>query len=44
MSVIGLISIPGMMTGAILGGESTDRAAKMQMVRRSRSPLSLSPR
>ncbi|KAM0755353.1 UPF0014-domain-containing protein [Meredithblackwellia eburnea MCA 4105] len=32
MSVIGLISIPGMMTGAILGGESTQRAAQMQMI------------
>lgn len=32
MSVIGLISIPGMMTGAILGGASVDQAAKLQMV------------
>ncbi|CAE6337228.1 unnamed protein product [Rhizoctonia solani] len=30
--VIGLISIPGMMTGAILGGASVDQAAKLQMV------------
>ncbi|ELU37017.1 hypothetical protein AG1IA_08956 [Rhizoctonia solani AG-1 IA] len=30
MSVIGLISIPGMMTGAILGGASVDQAAKLQ--------------
>lgn len=33
MSVIGLISIPGMMTGAILAGQPIDQAAKMQMVR-----------
>jgi len=32
MSVIGLISIPGMMTGSILGGASVDQAAKLQMV------------
>ncbi|KAL8281009.1 hypothetical protein RQP46_006688 [Phenoliferia psychrophenolica] len=32
MSVIGLISIPGMMTGAILGGSSTHAAAQMQMI------------
>jgi len=32
MSVIGLISIPGMMTGAILGGSSVEQAAKLQMV------------
>ncbi|TFK49717.1 UPF0014-domain-containing protein [Heliocybe sulcata] len=32
LSVIGLISIPGMMTGAILGGTSVDQAAKLQMV------------
>jgi uncharacterized protein (TIGR00245 family) len=32
MSVIGLISIPGMMTGAILGGASVEQAAKLQMV------------
>jgi ABC-type iron transport system FetAB permease component len=29
-SVVGLISIPGMMTGAILGGASVDQAAKLQ--------------
>ncbi|KAG8746546.1 hypothetical protein FRC10_004680 [Ceratobasidium sp. 414] len=28
--VIGLISIPGMMTGALLGGASVDQAAKLQ--------------
>ncbi|KAF8440479.1 hypothetical protein L210DRAFT_3539779 [Boletus edulis BED1] len=32
MSVIGIISIPGMMTGAILGGSSVDQAAKLQMI------------
>jgi len=32
MSVIGLISIPGMMTGALLGGSSVDQAAKLQMI------------
>ncbi|CCA73581.1 hypothetical protein PIIN_07533 [Serendipita indica DSM 11827] len=32
MSVIGLISIPGMMTGAILGGSSVEQAARLQMV------------
>lgn len=32
MSVIGLISIPGMMTGAILGGSSVQQAARLQMV------------
>ncbi|KII94200.1 hypothetical protein PLICRDRAFT_36435 [Plicaturopsis crispa FD-325 SS-3] len=32
MSVIGIISIPGMMTGAILGGSSVEQAAKLQMV------------
>jgi len=32
MSVIGLISIPGMMTGALLGGASVEQAAKLQMV------------
>ena len=32
MSVIGLISIPGMMTGAILGGSSVDQAAKLQII------------
>lgn len=31
-SVIGIISIPGMMTGAILGGSPVDQAAKLQMV------------
>jgi hypothetical protein len=31
-SVIGIISIPGMMTGAILGGSSVEQAAKLQMV------------
>ncbi|KAG8799935.1 hypothetical protein FRC16_004069 [Serendipita sp. 398] len=31
-SVIGLISIPGMMTGAILGGSSVEQAARLQMV------------
>jgi ABC-type iron transport system FetAB permease component len=30
MSVIGLISIPGLMTGAILGGDSVEQAAKLQ--------------
>jgi len=32
MSVIGIISIPGMMTGALLGGASVQQAAKLQMV------------
>jgi len=32
MSVIGLISIPGMMTGAILGGADVAEAARMQMI------------
>ncbi|KZS92532.1 UPF0014-domain-containing protein [Sistotremastrum niveocremeum HHB9708] len=32
MSVIGLISIPGMMTGALLGGSPVEQAAKLQMV------------
>ncbi|KAH7884299.1 UPF0014-domain-containing protein [Phlebopus sp. FC_14] len=32
MSVIGIIAIPGMMTGAILGGSSVAQAAKLQMV------------
>ncbi|KAH7912817.1 hypothetical protein BJ138DRAFT_1147476 [Hygrophoropsis aurantiaca] len=32
MSVIGIIAIPGMMTGAILGGSSVNQAAKLQMV------------
>jgi len=31
-SVLGIIAIPGMMTGAILGGSSVDQAAKLQMV------------
>ena len=30
MSVIGLISIPGMMTGAIVGGKSVEQAARLQ--------------
>ncbi|KAK6904140.1 hypothetical protein L486_03718 [Kwoniella mangroviensis CBS 10435] len=32
MSVIGLISIPGMMTGAIIGGQSVENAARLQMI------------
>ncbi|KAG2087814.1 uncharacterized protein F5147DRAFT_727477 [Suillus discolor] len=32
MSVIGIIAIPGMMTGAILGGSSVQQAARLQMV------------
>ncbi|THH17902.1 hypothetical protein EW146_g2992 [Bondarzewia mesenterica] len=32
MSVLGIIAIPGMMTGAILGGSSVQQAAKLQMV------------
>ncbi|KAG6856931.1 hypothetical protein H0H87_012184 [Tephrocybe sp. NHM501043] len=32
MSVIGIISIPGMMTGAILGGSSVEQAARLQMI------------
>ncbi|KAK0466191.1 uncharacterized protein EV420DRAFT_815477, partial [Desarmillaria tabescens] len=32
MSVLGIISIPGMMTGAILGGSSVQQGAKMQMI------------
>ncbi|WWC87291.1 uncharacterized protein L201_002179 [Kwoniella dendrophila CBS 6074] len=32
MSVIGLISIPGMMTGAIVGGKSVNQAARLQMI------------
>jgi len=32
MSVIGIIAIPGMMTGAILGGSSVEQAAKLQMI------------
>jgi len=31
-SVIGIIAIPGMMTGAILGGSSVQQAAMLQMV------------
>jgi ABC-type iron transport system FetAB permease component len=32
MSVLGLISIPGMMTGALLGGASVQQAARLQMI------------
>ncbi|KLO17111.1 UPF0014-domain-containing protein [Schizopora paradoxa] len=32
MSVLGVIAIPGMMTGAILGGSSVQQAARLQMV------------
>ncbi|EEB95932.1 hypothetical protein MPER_05022, partial [Moniliophthora perniciosa FA553] len=32
MSVLGIIAIPGMMTGAILGGADVEQAAKLQMV------------
>lgn len=32
MSVIGIIAIPGMMTGAILGGASVQQAARLQMI------------
>ncbi|KAF5310787.1 hypothetical protein D9619_007997 [Psilocybe cf. subviscida] len=32
MSVLGIISIPGMMTGAILGGASVQQAARLQMI------------
>jgi len=32
MSIIGMISIPGTMTGAILGGSSVEQAAKLQMI------------
>ncbi|KAF5341701.1 hypothetical protein D9611_002023 [Ephemerocybe angulata] len=32
MSVLGIIAIPGMMTGAILGGSSVQQAAKLQMI------------
>jgi len=32
MSVIGIIAIPGMMTGAILGGSSVQQAAMLQMI------------
>jgi Uncharacterised protein family (UPF0014) len=31
-SVIGIVAIPGMMTGAILGGTSVTQAAKLQMI------------
>ena len=31
-SVLGIIAIPGMMTGAILGGSSVQQAARLQMV------------
>lgn len=31
-SVIGIIAIPGMMTGAILGGSSVVQAARLQMI------------
>ncbi|TFY74799.1 hypothetical protein EWM64_g9212 [Hericium alpestre] len=31
-AVLGIIAIPGMMTGAILGGSSVQQAAKLQMV------------
>lgn len=30
--MIGIIAIPGMMTGAILGGSSVEQAAKLQMI------------
>ncbi|KAH8112735.1 UPF0014-domain-containing protein [Phellopilus nigrolimitatus] len=32
MSVLGIISIPGMMTGALLGGAPVQQAARLQMV------------
>ena len=32
VSVMGIIAIPGMMTGAILGGSSVHQAAKLQMI------------
>ncbi|GLB40688.1 putative UPF0014-domain-containing protein [Lyophyllum shimeji] len=32
MSVLGIIAIPGMMTGAILGGSSVQQAARLQMI------------
>ncbi|WWD21960.1 hypothetical protein CI109_106448 [Kwoniella shandongensis] len=38
MSVIGLISIPGMMTGAIVGGKSVEQAARLQNRLDSRKP------
>jgi hypothetical protein len=31
-SVMGIIAIPGMMTGAILGGADVDQAARLQMI------------
>lgn len=31
-SVLGIIAIPGMMTGAILGGSSVQQAARLQMI------------
>ena len=31
-SVIGIIAIPGMMSGALLGGSSVQQAAKLQMI------------
>jgi hypothetical protein len=31
-SVLGIIAIPGMMTGAILGGSSVQQAAKLQII------------
>lgn len=31
-SVLGIIAIPGMMTGAILGGASVQQAARLQMI------------
>ncbi|VDC07639.1 unnamed protein product [Peniophora sp. CBMAI 1063] len=32
MSVLGIISIPGTMTGAMLGGSSVEQAARLQMI------------
>ncbi|KGB80142.1 hypothetical protein I307_03287 [Cryptococcus deuterogattii 99/473] len=32
LSVIGLVSLPGMMTGAIVGGKSVEQAARLQMI------------
>jgi len=32
MSVLGIVAIPGMMTGAILGGSSVQQAARLQMI------------
>jgi hypothetical protein len=31
-SVVGIIAVPGMMTGAILGGSSVEQAARLQMI------------